>query len=265
MIKLNFQINKYYLAFTLVNKIDYLDKATKKQEMNAFTKLLLKYKDNPYFYLILTKNPNYTQWGLENIYSLNRTSKIPFELQNIYLNIFHSRLFKGILKETVEYKNLIKCEWKENLIFVKNYLEEIIGFNLPPLTYNIIIVHPLLRSGKVISKEFFIFGHPAEWSNYNTVYLTHELLHLLFDYYKIPENKISHALIELISDNELRIRLNKGGRYFYSEGKKVGHPFLKKIEKQMLPYWLNYLKRKQKNIIYFYKQLEKIIKVENSV
>ena len=69
----------------------------------------------------------------------------------------------------------------------------------------------------------------------------------------------------LISDNELRIRLNKGGRYFYSEGKKVGHPFLKEIEKQMLPYWLNYLKRKQKNIIYFYKQLEKIIKVENSV
>jgi hypothetical protein len=61
-------------------------------------------------------------------------------------------------------------------------------------------------------------------------------LHIVFDELEIGEKKISHGIIELITDNELRIRLNKKGKYFKEQDRDVGHPYLREIEKKILPY-----------------------------
>jgi len=59
---------------------------------------------------------------------------------------------------------------------------------------------------------------------------------MVFDELGIGGKKISLGIIELITDNELRIRLNQKGRYFREKGLDIGHPYLREIEKKILPY-----------------------------
>jgi len=59
---------------------------------------------------------------------------------------------------------------------------------------------------------------------------------MVFEELGIGGKRTSHGIIELITDNELRIRLNKKGRYFNEKGQDVGHPYLREIEKKILPY-----------------------------
>ena len=93
------------------------------------------------------------------------------------------------------------------------------------------------------------------------VYLMHETLHLILDK-KLGKNNLAHAIIELITDQELRIRLNKNGVYFKESKEGVGHPFLLKLSKAILPYWKKYLKSKNKNIVNFYLEMEKLQKIK---
>jgi hypothetical protein len=65
------------------------------------------------------------------------------------------------------------------------------------------------------------------------------------------KSSTSHATIELATDNELRIRLNKKGRYF-REGKfDIGHNKLREVEKKLLPRWKKYLENPKMNIKQF--------------
>lgn len=75
------------------------------------------------------------------------------------------------------------------------------------------------------------------------------------------KSKNSHAIIELATDNELRIRLNKKGKYF-KEGKfDIGHDHLRKLEQKILPHWKDYLENKgKKNIFELEKELRKTVK-----
>lgn len=270
MIKLNFQINKYYLAYILLNKSNQLGDSPLSQKIKAFKKDLWEnYKNNPSYYFIDLVSYKHIKWAIETIY-LNSNSlspetqikKLSKDIQKIFQVVFHSQEFKKIFEETIQYKNLVEHQWDQNKAFVLNYLEEILGKKLPNLSLSVIIIYPKLKEGRVSSKKFIIWGHLEDWSNYTTVYLAHELLHVLFDYYKLPQNELSHAIIELISDNELRIKLNQKGEYFREGRKHVGHSYLRKIEKQILPYWFRYLKNKQRNIYSLCKQLEKKIKVK---
>ena len=67
---------------------------------------------------------------------------------------------------------------------------------------------------------------------------------------------LDHALIELISDNELRIRLNGGGEYFKCNGIETGHDFLLDLEKGILDDWKKYLRDPNLDIF----QLRKTLK-----
>jgi hypothetical protein len=67
----------------------------------------------------------------------------------------------------------------------------------------------------------------------------HEILH--FYWLKPKDENLSHAIIELVTDNELRIRLN-GGKY----PPFVGHSWLEKIRRKIYPYWKKYLNKKLK-------------------
>jgi len=71
---------------------------------------------------------------------------------------------------------------------------------------------------------------------------------------KHDNSDVLHAAIELLVDNELRIRLNKKGKYFEYQN----HRHLKEIEKKLYPAWKQYLKQDKKNILQFAKKYEKI-------
>lgn len=173
---------------------------------------------------------------------------------------FRSREFRRLYKETKGYRDFIEKQWQKNREQVFGILEELLGFPVPEMTITVFITHPKLHNGRYFPKHNVIcWGHSEDWKNYSTVYLAHELLHLLL-YKKLKRDDLTHAIIELIADNELRIRLNKGGKYFVEKGKEVGHPHLRSMEKKILPYWRKYLKEEKKDIVVFYKKMRDLIK-----
>ena len=126
-----------------------------------------------------------------------------------------------------------------------------------------LITHPKLKNGFAMPRYNTIgWGHSEDWKNYSTVYLCHEIMHLL-----TKNTKTMHALIQLMTDNELRIRLNKKGRYFtykkITQATKMP-PYFKELwqlEKKIYPYWKEYLKdKKGRNIIDLEKEIERKIK-----
>jgi hypothetical protein len=65
-----------------------------------------------------------------------------------------------------------------------------------------------------------------------------------------------HAIIELLTDEELRIRFNKKGVYFKEKQKFIGHKDLISLKKKILPYWKNYIKGRLGGTIF---ELEKLL------
>lgn len=152
---------------------------------------------------------------------------------------------KRLIKETEKYRNWLEKEWNKKGEKALNELEKIIRMPLPKKKFSVYITHPKLRNGMAINKNTIVWGHEEDWLNYSIIYLCHEILHIiLWD----KKSKLTHAIIELAADNELRIRLKKRGVYF-KEGKfDVGHANLKKLEKRILLYWKNYLKDPKQNL-----------------
>ena len=72
-----------------------------------------------------------------------------------------------------------------------------------------------------------ILSYTHYWPNINMVTLMHEFLHSI-----IPFNIISHAIIELATNNELRIRLNKKEKYFVQSLNEKGKTFIQNFNKK---------------------------------
>ena len=258
--KLKFIINKYELAASIFNhrKMNSKDLTYWKTLEN---KLWQKYKDEPALYFIYLK---YLDWALQTI-RLNTGHKslisqfrnVAGKLEEIYKVIFQTREFKRAFKETQQYLIRIEKQWRKNEKFVFNYFKKILGLKLLNIEVTIIITHPKLHQGHAFPKEkLIIWGHSEDWKNYSTIYIAHELLHILTEG-KYKNFDMMHALIELATDNELRIRLNKRGEYF-QEGKfEVGHKNLRNLEKKLLPIWKKSLTNTNVNIL----KLEKLIKI----
>lgn len=255
MIKLTFEVNRYYLAFIILNKLNLVRK-------KSFRKIFKKYQDFPFFYLIYLKGINSQEWALRIIYSSNQVRNISEELEKIFREIFRLKDFKRILKETNIYKKIVENQWDNNKEIVNSFLKEIIRKPLPSLDFKVIISHPSLKEGRSYPTRLIFWGHQEEWKNYSTVYLAHEIIHYIFYHYKIPFNKLSHALIELIADNELRATLERGAGHFYKR-KLIGNPELLELKKKIFPYWEEYLKDKNIDIVSFYYQLAKKIKYKS--
>lgn len=84
--------------------------------------------------------------------------------------------------------------------------------------FRVYLTHPAIRQGCYL-RERTILWCLSDEPNMNTVYFWHELLHGL-----LPGDDRAHALIELLADNELRVRLN-GGSYLPFVGHRAldGH------------------------------------------
>jgi len=240
--KLKFKINKYYLVGYAM--------ASKNKPFLAWQKLeekiWLKYKDEPSYYFL---NPKYINLVLEKL-QIDFSDK---NIKNIFLKqaVILKKIYQEIFK-TKEYKRLLK-ETKTHLLFVKNQyqkkkkealknLQEISGLPIPKHKIIVYITHPKSHNGKIINQNIIVWGHTEDWENYTIVYLSHELLHIMTWPKHLQEGyDIFHAIICLAANNELRIRLNRKGSYF-REGKfYTEYPEIVRLEKKILPYWEKYL------------------------
>ena len=187
----------------------------------------------------------YAEWPIIKKSSLSITANNAEKLLNAWLKNPQAR---KLIKETEKYRDWLEKEWSQKEQNVLNELKQIIRIPLPRETISVYLTHPKLNNGMAINKKTITWGHAEDWKNYSIVYLCHEIMHILFWNTK---SSISHAVIELVTDNELRIRLNGGGKYF-REGKfDIGHNKLRTIEKKLLPRWKEYLKEPKMNIKQF--------------
>jgi hypothetical protein len=154
--------------------------------------------------------------------------------------------FQNLLKDTNEYKTWLEKEWNKNKEKIIATLKDILRIEIPSHAVKVLVVSNKMKNGYHLDKGVFAWGHSEDWPNYSMVYLCHEFLHDI-----IESSDLTHAIIELIADNEMRIRLNGYGEYLYINGKYIGHKNLLEMEKEMLPDWKNYLANKSNSIYDF--------------
>lgn len=159
--------------------------------------------------------------------------------------------YKGLLERMIQYKTDLESKWIEKKEQVIKHLEDILKINLPDNAVTVFVVPPEIGGGLYLGDIKIFWGHSEDWENYSLVYLAHEYLHSF-----LHGGELVHAIIELATDNELRIRLNNGGQYFTENGYHVGHERLRSLEEKLLPQWKNYLIDKNQTIYDFIDFLE---------
>ncbi|OGM94667.1 hypothetical protein A2524_02065 [Candidatus Wolfebacteria bacterium RIFOXYD12_FULL_48_21] len=226
-------------------------------------RLWSKYKNDPAYYFV---NPyikaSHTVWALEDLSRQSALNGIPFKnvlsdalkkVDSIYQEIEESDEFKRLHKETSNYLLLTKKRWNAKEVEIFQFITKVAGITLPAKTVKVFINHPKTGGGQAYSENNALrWGHSEDWPNYTVVYLAHELMHILTKKQQ-KTDKTMHSLIELMTDNELRIRLNGEGDYLTIDG----HAYIKELVQKILPIWQDYLagKLKAKNIF----ELEKYI------
>lgn len=260
MLKLDFKINKVYLYAKIIKQFKLLGEVGNILEKRLWDKSKISYSlisgacyDDRIAPRIALDSLRPKDFSKGLIQSIELTEKI-------LIQELESKEFIKILKETEDYLKRIKEQWSKNKRRALNHLKDITGLELPNKNLSVYLVHPKLYDGRYWhenGKDIITWGHPEDWENYSTVYLCHEIMHFLTKEYE-GDKKFLHALIELACDNELRLRLNKKGKYFRDGEHEIGHKSLRKIEKKFLPTWQKYLQKKKKedNILQLAQQLE---------
>ncbi len=241
--KFEFKINKYYLVGYAIMSPHKPFPAWKKLEERIWR----KYRDEPAYYFL---NPKYISLAIEKIQVNFSDGNIKKTLQNqglvlekIYQDIFKSNEFKRLLKETKKHLIFIKNQWSKNEKESLKILQEISGLPIPKHKITVYITHPKSRNAKTINKTTIACGRTENWKNYLTVYLCHELLHIMtWPGHFQPNFDILHAII-MLTDDELKIRLNKKGKYLSFKKEELNAKAIKSINlaKKILSYWRKYL------------------------
>lgn len=235
--KLSFQIDdEYLIAHTLfsTNKTRFSSNKYKR-DIISFQNYAWNTSKNNYLYLMKEYPPT----------TVKNPQTLPSSLQDFLLTLKKSDQYQKIHSQTQKYLLFCRLQWIKNLFSSASLMQELTGVKIDK-KFNVYITHPSLKNG-INSHGKILWGHNEDWENYATVYLWHEILHSYISSSK--SDKISHAIIQLIADNELRVNLN-GGTYppFY------GHKELFPLMSKMLPIWKKYLKsknKKNKNILTF--------------
>jgi len=251
--KLQFKINKYYLLIHALGQAD----LPFPEWVNLQNRLWGKF---PKSFYLLTFHSEVAFIGNNPLKELTDTYR---EAKKLIQQALKSKEFQRLYQESAKYLSFIKNQWERNKKDALKILEELSELELPGKTITVFVTHPNLKNGFAMPQYNTIgWGHSEDWENYSTIYLCHEIMHLL-----TKNTNIMHALIQLMTDNELRIRLNKKGRYFTYKKivqKEKMPPYFKELwqlEKKIYPYWEEYLKdKKGRNIIDLEKEIERKIK-----
>lgn len=249
--ELKFNINKYYLLAHAFK--------SNTPPFDGWVNLpnnLWKVSNNAYWFLFNPSMHGRVFAEIDNNNAEDFFINLKDNFKKIFSAAFKSKEFVRLFKETEKYLKFLEGEWENKKEIIIAITEKILGEKLPNIKINVLVTHPNLYNGIVLPESNTIcWGHKEDWENYSVVYLMHESLHLILDK-KLERSNLTHAIIELISDNELRVRLNKKGKYFKEQKENVGHLFLRELEETMLPFWKKYLKDKNKNIVKFYNEIK---------
>ncbi len=167
-------------------------------------------------------------------------------------------------KDAKRNKEFVKNLWKQNKKKVLQEIDDICHTHIDfgNEVIKIVIISDKFPAGRTNREKRRIDWSGAarkDFLNYDVVYIAHELFHLIF-----PKGNITHAIQELICDNELRIRLNnathlqQSNDYTFKNKTTAGHIWLEKTRELILPYWKEYLKNNTETIWQFIDKMSRI-------
>jgi len=164
------------------------------------------------------------------------------------------RFYQKILEETQDYKREITAEWSSNYLRSVRMMENITRLEWDDnKEFEVYLIHPSSAIARYLGSNRIVVGMDKEKNNDYTIILWHELMHSKFHLYDSSfSNDISHSIIILVTENELRSRLN-GGNYppFFDSDQDLSI-----IMKKILPYWRVYLKSERDNILEFERKMQ---------
>lgn len=236
-IDLNFKIDDDYLIAHTLSNIDSDRFSSTKHRKSIVVFQDYAWRECKPCYNLLVGRFSAKEFSEGELY---KTAK---RLPGFLVKLKRSEKYKKIRRQTEDYLQFCKNQWKKNYIVTSKSIRELTGLRLNK-KFAVYITHPSLRNGGYKGNNVIEWGHNEDWPNYATVYLWHEILHSYIGW-----SDKEHAVIELITDEELRTRLN-GGKY----PPFVGHKNLESTKKKLLPKWKKYLKSDQQNIRDFIKK-----------
>ncbi len=185
-------------------------------------------------------------WASPDDLATRSTAALSNEFPKYFSAIKRSKEYTVVRRRTAEYLSACERQWRSNTRNAEAIVREITGLNLAK-SFTVYITHPSLKNGIYLGDRKIAWGHHEDWPNYTTVYLWHEILHSYFD-----AKELDHAIIQLIADEELRVRLN-GGTY----PPFVGHERLHSLMRNILPRWRKYMESEKRDIQSFKDRLMK--------
>ncbi|MBX9686476.1 MAG: hypothetical protein K2X27_07225, partial [Candidatus Obscuribacterales bacterium] len=208
MITIDFQINQNYLVYSLLRDraLSDADKAAL-QRIREFKNFA--WEQDQEAYRLLSSGPSeHAILTKMNLQDIAKRSEV------LLSKLVQNKTFLELQKETMQALDLIRAEWEKNQLKTHDIMSDLSGLELKG-DHKVVVTHPALHQG-INSNGIICWTNRNDWPNYNTIYIWHEILHSF-----LPCGDIEHAVIQFLSDNELRVRLN-GGSYPPFEG----HPEL---------------------------------------
>lgn len=229
-IKLNFKLDERYLICHTIKKDLY-----PRDKIKNIIKLQQDVKKNfPELYQRLAKTDGYV---------LNPVGLRTLEWVDPMVSyVLAHPLYPEILYQTKKHLTEVKDEWERNYDVSYSHIKKLTRLKFDK-TLEVFITHPDVYQGRYNSVSNTIgWGRTPEWPNYATVYLWHETLHSYLE-----SNQKTHALIELLTDDDLRCFLNKCS---YPPFTEYGHEYLKPVKQWLYDkYWTPYLEHPKMDVL----------------
>jgi hypothetical protein len=153
--------------------------------------------------------------------------------------------FQAIYKETEDSLVLIQKEWESNFQKSFEMIKDMTNINFENDNYQIFVTHPAIRNFRYVGNNKIACSYQGDYPNFNTISLWH---HILLS--KIFGPTINQSILDLMCENELRIRLN-GGEY----PPLFGNEPMRKLTEMLLPDWKEYLKRDKRDLEAFVEEM----------
>ena len=163
--------------------------------------------------------------------------------------IQHLPEWAPLLEDTKRRRQFCQEQWERTLPASLSTMRSLTGLDFRRC-FRVTVTYPGLPGGRTLDQtgpaecpNAIAWGGREEFPAYTVVYIWHEILHSYFE-----QTDRDHAIIELVTDNELRVRLN-GGTYPPFEG----HPYLGRWKAAVEPAWRAYLGQGHRDIRQFAK------------
>lgn len=188
------------------------------------------------------------------LFSEMLTESLSPQAQEIANRLKQTPDYRAIFEHTRRFKWELESFWQASYDRTLGIMQEITGLDFADDQFKVYSVS--VPDGKYMGNGRIVFGPLKErFSNFQVVGLWREIMHgkMKAGSKDIPHcDDIEHSVIQLATDNELRVLLNGNGMYPPFEGHERYAPLMKK----MLPHWYMYLASQERNILDFHRQME---------